>query len=169
MPYVLGDRDVGLAGWEAIFGISLRHDDTGWIGGIAMPTYKNNTTRPIHYDMTAWAPGAERRVSGYIPDHVGLTLTDTEPVPPSPILVSENIVLEAATPQTVAVPYAPKVRISAQTVGDATATISIGGKSITLSKLVGWESVDLNWDTLGALTLASVAGATVYLLIEKVI
>lgn len=133
-----------------------------------MPTYKNNTTHPVCYGRTVWQPGDEKRTAVFIPSHVGLTLTDAEPVPPSPILVSENIVLEAATPQTVAVPYAPKVRISAQTVGDTTATISIGGESITLSKLVGWESVDLNWDTLGALTLVSEAGATVQLLVEAV-
>jgi hypothetical protein len=133
-----------------------------------MPTYKNNTTRSICYGRMFWQPEDEKRTAVFIPSHVGLTLTDAEPVPPSPILISENIVLEAATPQTVTVPYAPKVRISAQTVGDATATISIGGESITLSKLVGWESVDLNWDTLGALTLASEAGATVQLLVEAV-
>ena len=48
------------------------------------------------------------------------------------------------------------------------ALIGIGGESITLSKLVGWESVDLSWDTLGALTLESAAGATVQLLVEAV-
>lgn len=134
-----------------------------------MPTYKNNTTRSIYYGATSWLPGGERRVAHYIPSASGLTLVGDDPVPVSPILVSCMVTLAAATPQYIEVPFSTRVKISAQTVGDSeTASITIGGASIILSPMIGWESVSIPWEVLGVLTLESVAGATVQLLVEAV-
>jgi len=134
-----------------------------------MPIYKNNTARTIHWKGLSWGPGGERRVAHYIPSASGLTLVGDDPVPVSPILVSRMVTLAAATPQYIEVPFSNRVKISAQTVGDSeTASITIGGVSIILSPMVGWESVSIPWEVLGVLTLESDAGATVQLLVEAV-
>lgn len=133
-----------------------------------MPTYKNNNAYPIMWESASWKPEEEKITSEFLPSAIGLTKTSDDPAPPSPILLSQNYTLEAETPQTVAVPYSRRVKISAQTEGDGTATLAIGGKSIPLTQFVGWSSVELDWGTLGNLTLESAAGATVQLLVEAV-
>jgi hypothetical protein len=133
-----------------------------------MPTYKNNNAYPVMWGSTTWKPGEEKITSEFLPSQIGLTKTDNAPVPPSPILVSQTLTLEAATPQTVEVPYSRRVKISVQTEGEGAASITIGGKTIPLTAMIGWASTELEWSTLGDLTLESAAGATVYLLIERV-
>lgn len=133
-----------------------------------MPVYKNNNLYPVTWGNISWKPGEEKITAEFLPSQIGLTKTDNVPTPPSPILVSQTITLEAETPQTVEVPYSRRVKISAQTEGKGAATLTIGGKTIPLTPLIGWTSTEIEWGTLGDLSLESVAGATVYLLIERV-
>lgn len=134
-----------------------------------MPTYKNNTNSPIRWGLLDWAPGEERAVGEYLPTELNLTETDTAPIPPSPLLVSDTITITAGVPEVVSIPYSAVIKISAQTVGAGLATLSIGGKGVDLTPEVGWESVPLRWTSVGYLVLSSAAGASVQLLVEAVV
>ncbi len=131
-----------------------------------MPVYKNNTARTIHWKGLSWGPGMSRMTSVFLPPQLELTKTDDEPLPPSPVLVAEKVVLEKDVPQSIEVPYSPRVKISAQTIGDKEALLTVNGKDVLLTPLIGWVSVPVRWEMLGVLTLSATEAATVYLIVE---
>lgn len=134
-----------------------------------MPTYKNDTGSIITRGHIVWQPGETKVFPSFLPSQVGLSVVDDEPIPPSPVLFSEVVALEANGSITLDLPYSSVIKISSQIVGKGEASIWIGGKEILLTQFVGWESVPLHWGSVGSVGLTSEAGASVQVLVEAVI
>ena len=134
-----------------------------------MPTYKNNGTTQIYWRNVLWEPGQTRALGYFVPyTDLGLTLTSDLPSVDSPVLVSEDVTLEAGVAQEKAIPYAARIIVSAAAV-TGTATLTVGDKEITIDDTTDYVSTPLAWSKVESLSLSSSAGATVRLLVEEVL
>jgi hypothetical protein len=134
-----------------------------------MPTYKNNGTTQIYWRNVLWESGQTRALTYFVPyGDLGLTVTDDLPAVDSPVLVSEDVTLEAGAVQEKAIPYAARIIVSATAV-TGTATLTVGDKEITLDDTADYVSTPLAWSKVESVSLVSAAGATVRLLVEEVL
>lgn len=134
-----------------------------------MPKYKNATDVQIYWRNDLWNPGDVKTLKNYVPhEDLGLTVIDASPEVPSPILVSEDVVIAAGTPEAIDIPYAPRIIISAVTLAGEGALV-VGEQEIALDDKADYISTALRWDKVGSIELKSTAGATVRLLVEEVL
>jgi len=135
-----------------------------------VPTYKNATSNQVYWKSALWQPGETKGLLYFVPHSaLGLTrLSDTPAVAPQ-VLMSEEIEISASGSEMVAVPYAPKVKISAiATEGEA--VLSFGEElEVPLNDVISYESTPLTWDRLESFVLFSEDGAKVQVLIEEVL
>lgn len=135
-----------------------------------MPTYKNATSNQVYGENILWQPGETKELLYFVPHAaLGLTrLSDTPAVAPQ-VLLSEEVELPAGSSEVVAVPCAPKVKISAIAT-EGKAVLSFGeGLDVPLNDVISYESTPLAWDRLESFTLSSDDGAKVQVLIEEVL
>jgi len=135
-----------------------------------VPTYKNATSNQVYRENILWQPGETKGLLYFVPHSaLGLTkLSDTPAVAPQ-VLLSEEREILAGGSEVIAVPYAPKVKISAiATEGEA--VLSFGEElEVPLNDVIYYDSPPLAWDRLESFTLSSDDGAKVQVLIEEVL
>lgn len=135
-----------------------------------MPTYKNATSNQVYWKSVLWQPGETKELLFFVPHSaLGLTrLSDTPAVAPQ-VLLSDEVELSGSDSEVVAVPYAPKVKISAIATEGA-AVLSFGEDlDVPLNGVISYDSPPLAWDRLESFTLSSDDGAKVQVLIEEVL
>lgn len=133
-----------------------------------MPTYKNETSHPVYWRNLTWASGESRALDHFVPDAaLGLTKTSDSPSAPSPLLLSQDIVISAGGTQTVQIPQAGRFILSAVAISGA-AKMRIGAviEDVTLDATTDYEGV-LLWERAAMVTCSSVDGATVRVLVEE--
>jgi hypothetical protein len=134
-----------------------------------MPTYKNEKSYPISFGRHYWVPGEEKRVPFFIPaEEIGLTVVSGDPKPRSQVLYSGEVTVPPGETVTLPVPYCRKLSLQAATEGDDVAEIHLGERSIRLDGKYGLDLDSLDWGRLGEISLSSLAGATVNLLVMEV-
>lgn len=133
-----------------------------------MPTYRNNTSAEIWWKGISWASGESRALDVFVPYvALGLTKTSDSPSVPSPLLLSQDIVISAGGSQTVQIPHAGRFILSAVAIsGAAKMRIGAGIEDVTLDATTDYEGV-LLWERAAMVTCSSVDGATVRVLVEE--
>jgi len=140
-----------------------------------MPRYRNDTERAILFGGVNFQPGEAKSVNMFLPfAELGLTKVSDQPAVPSPVLLFEEVVLEAGVPQGLDIPWgADTIVISATPKPGESATMKIGDGAAEIplnDDCGGYVSPPggHKWTKAAKVTLESEAGATVYVLAEGV-
>ena len=132
-----------------------------------MPKYKNNNNYTTYLNNIKFAPGAEISIPLYAPDELGLTQTAAEPIPPTQILLSQQITITAGGSTNIVVPSCDKFSLSIMTKGSDEAVITIGGKTININAVLGLSLSGLYRTRNAKFSVSSTAGATVSILVVE--
>jgi hypothetical protein len=134
-----------------------------------MPTYRNDTSVEIRWKGISWASGESRALDHFVPDAaLGLTKISDSPSVPSPILLSQDVVISAGGSQTLQVPHAGRFVLSAVAVlGTAKMRVGAGTEDVTLDATTDYEGT-FAWDRAAMIALSSIDGATVRIVAEEV-
>lgn len=118
----------------------------------------------------SWASGESRALDVFVPYvALGLTKTSDSPTAPSPILLSQDIVISAGGTQAVQIPHAGRFILSAVAVsGTAKMRVGAGTEDIVLDATTDYEGV-LSWERAAMATFSSVDGVTVRIVAEEVV
>jgi hypothetical protein len=136
-----------------------------------MPTYKNETQSTISFYNWTWGSGETKTIYGYVPDTLGLTEIDPEPIIDPLLYVNESNIIEVGTPLEIQIPMpklSPMYHLSIS-VSAGTLTLQFNDDSNNAVTINANEAFDhtIYWHIAPTVILTASVEATVTIIVSE--
>jgi hypothetical protein len=111
-----------------------------------MPKYINNTDKDVFYRQYIFPVGEEIEIEAYIPERVGLTLTDDDPK------LSYYLMSREVADETVWLPGGGRITVSILSETGATVYFADDTAGVPIPAGGGWEETD-DWNRIGKIRI----------------